>query len=320
MNSEEIVEALNFAKSNNLQTYVLSGGSNIVFSDFGFDGLIIYLTGGKIDIIFENEDYADIEVDAGVEWDKLVEWSVNKGFSGIECLSGIPGSTGATPIQNVGAYGQEVSESILKLTLLDKVTFDKLEISNEFCEFSYRNSIFKNKYKGKYIITKVLFRLSKKTIPQIKYPDLINKLGNSQEYINLEDRTQKLLFIRDTVIEIRKIKSMVYNKNDSDSISCGSFFTNPVLTQQEYDENPLLVNIPAYNTGKGIKLSAARIIEDSGFSKGYLYKGIGISSKHSLALINKEGTAKGLKELAEIIKSKVFEKFRINLEAEPNIL
>lgn len=323
-NTAEIKMAMEYAKQNAHQTFILGGGSNIVFSDSGFNGLIIKIAGTEIKIISETNESVEVYVSAGTEWDKFVEWSVEKGFTGIECLSGIPGCTGAVPIQNVGAYGQEVSSSIKKLHSINKENFEEKFFINSECNFDYRHSIFKEESKEKFIITGVEFELSKTKDVNLKYPDLKKQIEQSEEYINILSRVEKLQFIRCKVIEIRKQKGMVVDETDTDSVSCGSFFTNPVISYEDYKDRlkrfPDFKLISSFSAKGGIKLSAAKLIEVSGFSKGYFENGVGISGKHSLALINKGGTSNALIALAEKIQSSVYKKFEINMQIEPVVV
>jgi len=323
-NTAEIKLALEYAKKNSLPKLILGGGSNIVFSDSGYSGLIIKTTGTEIKIISETNESVEIYVSAGTEWDKFVEWSVENGFTGVECLSGIPGCTGAVPIQNVGAYGQEVSSTIKKLhTIFTENIEDKI-ISNPECKFDYRYSIFKDELKDKYIIAGVEFELSKTKDVNFKYPDLKREIEKSEDFNKISSRRERLKYIRNKVIEIRKRKGMVIDETDSDTISCGSFFTNPVISYEDYKDKlkrfPDFRLISSFSAKGGIKLSAAKLIEVSGFSKGYSENGAGISGKHSLALINKGGTSKALISLAEKIQSSVYKKFEISIKIEPVVV
>ncbi len=323
-NTADLIKALEFAKEKNLKIFILGGGSNIVFPDSGFDGLIIKSEGNEIKIISETDDSVEVYVSAGTDWDKFVEWSVDNGVTGIECLSGIPGSTGAVPIQNVGAYGQEVSSSIKRLYAIDVENSEEKIFSNQECKFEYRYSIFKGELKNKYFIAGIEFELSRVKDVNFKYPDLRKEIEQSEDFKKISSRIEKLRFIRNKVIEIRKRKGMVIDENDPDSVSCGSFFTNPVISYEDYKERlkrfPDFRLISSFPAKGGIKLSAAKLIEVSGFSKGYFENGVGISQKHSLALINKGGTSKALIELAEKIKAAVYNKFEINIEIEPVVV
>jgi len=324
-NENELSGSLKYAFENKLQFVLIGGGSNVIFPDGKFDGLVIKLTGENIKLTDESESEVLIKVWAGTGWDKFVEWSVYKGYQGIECLSGIPGSTGATPVQNVGAYGQEVGSSIANVICIDKSYFKEHVFANKQCKFGYRDSIFKNEYYGKYIIIYIEFRLSKINEPEIKYADLAKETENSSEYNKLLKREARLAFIRNKVIEIRRRKSMVADESDSESKSCGSFFTNPVLTYEEFEKisrkiTELGYDMPFYKSGDKYKIPAAYLIEKAGFEKGYTKGNVGISRSHTLALVNRGGTSKELLKLAEEIRNIVFDRFGVNLDYEPFII
>ncbi len=322
----EIKDALKLAAENKLRIQVISGGSNIIFPDNGFDGLVIKIDLNGIDFT-EDEEYFGIRVSAGENWDDFVKLTVGSGLPGIECLSGIPGSAGATPIQNVGAYGQEVSDTIHSLNAIDRNTFETISFYNKDCKFGYRTSRFKAEDKDKYIITEVTFRFQKNVMPEIKYPELQKYIeSNSDFYADAKKTTaQKLSIIRESVLTLRKGKSMVIDKDDPNSKSCGSFFVNPVLSEKEFQIfktklTSLQGNFPYYKSGNTYKIPAAWLVELSGFNKGYVKGGAGISENHSLAIINKGGTTLDVLNLAEEIERKVSERFGITLVKEPVIV
>ncbi|OJI06921.1 UDP-N-acetylenolpyruvoylglucosamine reductase [bacterium CG10_46_32] len=316
----ELTEALTYANKKKLSVWVLSGGSNTVFKDSGFDGLVI-----KIDlkgITFKSKSgHVFITAFAGENWDDLVKKAINKNLSGIESLSGIPGSVGATPVQNVGAYGQEVSDVITEVKALDRTTFKEVVFANDECKFEYRSSRFKGRDNGKYIITEVTYRLFEDAAPAVTYLQLKEKLN---ELFGTEKASLKE--IRKAVLALRKSKSMVLDKRDPNSRSCGSFFMNPVLSQKEFSElearwksqRKQVEDIPFFETNDHcIKIPAAWLIEHAGFQKGHQHHGVGISQNHSLALVNKNGTVEELLELAGTIRRAVKFKFKIQLEIEP---
>jgi len=318
---DSITNALKFAEDNNLKVQVISGGSNIIFSDEGFDGMVL-----KIDIKgieFEDEkDFIKVKVYAGENWDDLVKQSIQKGLSGIECLSGIPGSVGAAPIQNVGAYGQEVKDTIASLKALNRSTFELKEFSNEECKFDYRQSRFKSKDKDRYIITEVTFRFKKFCEPEIKYPELQKYVESDSTFSSLKTTKEKINEVRKAVLTLRKKKSMVIHKDDPNSKSCGSFFINPFLNKDEFlSIKKKYETIPYYYiSGDFYKVPAAWLVEQAGFHKGFRLGGAGISSNHSLAIINCGGTTKDILELAAKIESGVFKKFQIKLQKEPEVV
>jgi len=325
-NEYELRELLKFAKQEKLRTIILGGGSNMIFSDEGFDGLV--LKNHIKELSYEtNSDTKEVffKAGAGENWDDFVKFCCEEGFQGIECLSGIPGCVGSTPIQNVGAYGQEVSDTIVNVQALRIEDNSMVSFNNYECGFGYRTSIFKKEQKDKYIITEVTFRLKLNAEPELKYKEPKDEIENDADYKNLSDNIQKLEFIRSKVIEIRKRKSMVIDVNDENSVSCGSFFVNPVLTADKYknflDKIKSVSNPPrVFNSESGIKIPAAWLIENAGFKKGYYKHGAAISSNHSLALINKGTTTKNLLELAEEIEHKVFEVFGVHLHKEPIVI
>ena len=314
--ADELREALEYAKKENLEIHILGGGSNTIFPDKEFEKLII-----KIDIkglLFqETNSHVHATVGAGERWDDLVKICVENDYSGIECLSGIPGSVGATPIQNVGAYGQEVKDVIIEVKAVDIKSFAEVSFTNKECEFGYRTSRFKTTDKGKYIITEVVFQLQKEGVPTIKYAELQRAV--EARHLASVNSADKLQTIRNAVLELRAKKSMVINSEDPNTNSCGSFFTNPILTKEEFKELEARaeVEVPFYPEEDKIKVSAAWLIEQAGWKKGHQENGVGISENHSLALVNKGGTTAELMAFAEKIKKSVEDKFGIKLEIEP---
>ena len=247
-------------------------------------------------------------VAAGEIWDEFVRMAVAKGWAGIECLSGIPGSVGATPIQNVGAYGQEVSETIEHVEVFDRSSRAMTKLTNEECRFAYRTSIFKNEAKNRYIVLSVRFRLNPGGAPAVRYPELQRFVGHAAD----------LQQVRDAVITIRRRKGMVIDPADPDTRSDGSFFMNPIVSP---DKLANLDEMPHFPAGENVKLSAAWLIEHAGFEKGFVHGNVGISSKHTLAIINRGGgTAREVIELARMIQDRVGEKFGIELQPEPNFI
>jgi UDP-N-acetylmuramate dehydrogenase len=310
---DEIREALAWAKEHEQQVFVLGGGSNLLISDGGFDGLVLQIDLRGIAIESEDE-YAMVKVAAGEPWDPFVEFTVSHGFAGVECLSGIPGSTGATPIQNVGAYGQEVSETIARVEVLDRTSGLVTTLTNEECRFGYRSSLFKNHERERYIVVNVTFRLKVNGEATIRYPELRTALGET----SLAD----LPAVREAVIAIRKKKGMVIDSSDPDTRSDGSFFMNPILSAADYATFAAIApEAPHFPSGDDVKLSAAWLIEHAGFHKGYVLGNVGLSSKHSLALINRgSATAAEALELVSLIQRTVREKFGVEIHPEPNMI
>lgn len=308
---DELREALDWASQRSLPVFILGGGSNLLVSDDGFPGLVIKVS--LRGVVVESEDrYATVKVAAGEPWDSFVETATGNGWAGIECLSGIPGSTGATPIQNVGAYGQDVSETIIRVEALDRTTGRIVTFTNAECQFGYRASRFKNHEPGRYVVLNVTFRLERGGSASIRYPELQKYLDEHE--VAIADLTS----VRRAVIAIRKRKGMVIDPSDPDTRSDGSFFMNPIIHADELGE----FGGPSFPAGDGLlKLSAAWLIENAGFTKGFRHGNVGLSSKHSLAIINRGGgTAAEVRELVELIQGRVRERFGVELHPEPNFI
>jgi UDP-N-acetylmuramate dehydrogenase len=318
--SQSLASSVEWARSRDLPLFVLGGGSNVVIADAGFAGLVIRLSIGGIEARLENRQ-AIIKAGAGIEWDSFVASCVENDWAGVECLSGIPGRVGATPIQNVGAYGQEVSETILAVEAFDTQTNALVELNAEECEFAYRASRFKVKDRQRFIITGVTYQLTVHGKPAIRYADL-QKYFAEQIISN-----PSLKEVRQAVIAIRRRKAMVLDAYDSDSRSVGSFFVNPLVTLEEFENVkqqagkiiPDIDKIPVFAAAnQHLKLSAAWLIEQSGTPRGTVYGNVGTSTKHSLAIINRGGgTAREVLELCEIIKARVLDVFGVALTPEP---
>src|SRR3954468_10653168 len=291
---------------------VLAGGSNLVVADEGFPGTVVHLLSRGI----EPTGHGRVTVQAGEPWDDFVAAAVDRGVAGIECLSGIPGSVGATPIQNVGAYGQDVAETIASVRVHDRHHDETLDLGPEDCGFAYRSSRFKRE-PGRWVVLSVSFALrpGEESAP-IRYAELARTLG-----VELGDRAP-LRSVREAVLALRRGKGMVIDPADPDSISAGSFFTNPILEAGAFEalearagERP-----PAWPEPDGrTKTSAAWLIERAGFTRGYGDpERIAISSKHTLALTNRgAGTARHLVALAREIAGGVRERFGVRLVNEP---
>jgi UDP-N-acetylmuramate dehydrogenase len=315
-NVDEISEALAWARTRDLPVFILGGGSNLLISDAGFDGLVIHVDLRGITVEVNEGLDAIVKVAAGEPWDDFVKFAVLRAWAGIECLAGIPGSTGATPIQNVGAYGQEVSETIARVEALDRKTGRVVWFTNEECRFGYRSSLFKNVERERYIILSVTFRLRRGGPATVKYPELQKYVD--EHHIALDD----LRGVRGAVVVIRKRKGMVLDPHDPDTRSDGSFFMNPVLTAARYEDFARRApEAPHFPAGEDVKLSAAWLIEHAGFAKGYVHGNVGLSTKHTLAVINRGGgTAAEVIELVRMIQAKVREAFGIDIQPEPNFV
>ncbi len=312
---ENAREAVALAQGNGWPLFVLGGGSNLVVADAGWPGLVLRVAIGGI-----NRKGELFEVGAGVEWDRFVTYAVEQNCAGIECLSGIPGSVGATPVQNVGAYGQEVSRTIETVKALDVKTDQVVTLTNPECGFTYRTSIFNTHARGRYIILRVSFRLTAGGTPSLQYADL-------QKYFSTQKAPPSLVEVRQAVREIRRSKGMLIVPEDEDSLSAGSFFKNPVLSEaqlkavQERARSRSL-QLPSYPAlADQHKLSAAWLVEHSGFSKGYALGAARLSHKHALALVNSgHATAADIVRLKDRIQRKVEECWGIRLEPEPEFV
>lgn len=304
----DIVEAVDFARSRSLPLFALGGGSNLLVSDEGFSGLVLRI--GLKGIEQENDGFC---VAAGEDWDGLVTQAVERGYAGIECLAGIPGSVGGTPIQNVGAYGQEVSETVVQVRVLNVGSLKFEEFSNAECGFSYRRSIFNTMERGKYIVTRVSYRLRNNGAAKLAYADL-------KQYFK-DAPAPSLSEVSDAVRKIRRRKGMYIVAGDPDCRSAGSFFKNPVVSSAHYariaaGEGCEVPHYPAADVA--VKIPAAWLLERAGFYKGYAMGAAGISSRHTLALVNRGGaTATDIVALRDRILAEVESKFGIRLEPEP---
>lgn len=316
---EDIADALQYARQRNLTVHILGGGSNTIFSDEGFKGLVIQIAISGTDFK-ENREKVTAVIGAGEDWDTFVKTCVNKNYAGVECLSGIPGTVGATPIQNVGAYGQDVSNIIMLVRVLNRITLNEETFSAAKCGFGYRTSRFKKEDANKFIVLEVNYHLTKGGDPTMGYPELV-------EQVERQGAGRTLQAVRDAVLSIRAKKSMIVSRTDPHSRSCGSFFVNPVMTQKQYRQvvDRALADgehdVPSFPAGGAhMKVPAAWLIEHAGFSKGYRQGGVGISPHHTLALVNYGGTSKEILELASDIELAVQQKFSVDLVREPVVV
>ncbi|MEO8383113.1 MAG: UDP-N-acetylmuramate dehydrogenase [Acidobacteriota bacterium] len=313
---DEVLEALAWAQARACEVFILGGGSNLLIADSGFAGVVIYADLRGVVLESQDSGHVMVKVAAGEPWDPFVARAVKSGWAGIECLSGIPGSTGATPIQNVGAYGQDVSETIVRVEALDRTTSRVVWFTNEECRFGYRASLFKNLERDRYVVLSVTFRLKRDGSATIRYPELQQFL--QERAVPVSD----LRGVRGAVIAIRKRKGMVLDPSDPDTRSDGSFFMNPVLSPADYEAFALRVpDAPHYPSGDEVKLSAAWLIEHAGFAKGFTHGKVGLSSKHSLAIINRGGgTAAEVVELVRMIQDRVREAYGVEMHPEPTFI
>jgi UDP-N-acetylmuramate dehydrogenase len=311
---DELVEFVKAADKAGEQVLILGGGSNLLISDAGFAGTVIRVESKGNALDYDACSGGMIEVSAGEDWDKFVALTIEKGFADLESLSGIPGTIGGAPIQNIGAYGHEVSETIARVKAYDRTKGEITTFTNEQCQFSYRNSVFKAEA-GRYVILNVTFQLRKgeQSLP-ITYAELAKFLS-----INIGDRAP-VVEVRKAVLQLRGRKGMLIDAGDVNSNSAGSFFVNPILNKEIADKLP--ADAPRWPQTDGrVKTSAAWLMEHAGVSKGEKLAGAQISIKHVLALTNSgDATAGDIVELAKMARAKVFEKFGVKLEAEVQLV
>ena len=310
---DELSEAIGWAEQERTQTFFFSGGSNLLIADEGFNGLVVHIRLRGVTVESEDPDSVMVKVGAGERWDDFVRYTVDQRWAGLECLSGIPGSAGATPIQNVGAYGQEVSETIARVEVLDRQTRRVITLTNWDCGFSYRSSVFKGAARDRYVVVSVTFRLRRNAPATVKYPELRTYMEEHGD--SLEDVRR----VRDAVIAIRRRKGMVLDASDPDTRSDGSFFMNPIVSKAAFDDVARRGGtMPNFPSGDEVKLSAAWLIEHAGFHKGFVHGNVGLSSKHTLAVINRGGgSAREVLELVKMVQGAVREKFGVELHPEP---
>jgi UDP-N-acetylmuramate dehydrogenase len=313
----DVVEALTWAKARGVSVRVLGGGSNLVVADAGFDGLVLGVELRGIAISSPQGD-AELVAQAGEPWDDVVERAVQRGLAGLEGLSGVPGCAGATPIQNVGAYGQEVAETIRSVRAVDRESLSVVELDAKACRFAYRDSFFKSEAPERFVVTEVTFALAARPPAAVRYPDLQRELARRKL------AEPSLTEVRAAVLAVRRDKSMLLDPSDPNGRSCGSFFLNPIVTVADVERIKAVVGaeatVPSYPQPDGrIKLAAGWLIEQSGFHKGLQDGAVGLSSKHALALVAHAGaTANDVRRLAARIQAGVHARFGVALSPEPN--
>ncbi len=306
---DELVEAVSEAGE---PVLVIAGGSNLVISDDGFDGTVVHVATRGISI-----EGTRLTVAAGELWDEIVARTVAEGLAGIECLSGIPGSAGATPIQNVGAYGEEVAQTIASVRVYDRKTGEVRDLAPHQCGFGYRTSAFK--HSDRHLVLSVTYALERSALGRpVRYAELAHALG-----LELGEQAP-LTAVREAVMAVRRGKGMVIDPDDPESVSAGSFFTNPVLSEAEFEELRRRAGIepPGWPEGEGaVKTSAAWLIQQAGFHRGYGNGRVGVSRKHTLALVNRGGAHTGdLVALARELRDGVRETFGVTLAPEPTLV
>ncbi|MFZ0733710.1 MAG: UDP-N-acetylmuramate dehydrogenase [Candidatus Sulfotelmatobacter sp.] len=314
----EVKDAVDFARARDLPLFILGGGSNLVVSDAGWPGLVLKIAITGIERQpGETDGRVIFEVGAGESWDDFVSTAVDANCGGVECLSGIPGSVGGTPVQNVGAYGQEVSDTIESVEVFDPKDNQVRELCHEACGFAYRSSIFNTTERGRFIILRVTYALALGAASHLAYADL-------KRYFEGRAASPSLAETREAVRQIRARKGMLIVEGDPDCRSAGSFFKNPVLSDEAHGnlnkraaaKGLIVPSYPALDKNK--KISAAWLVEHSGFCRGYMLGHAGISSKHTLALINRGGAnAADILALKDQIQRRVQETWDVRLEPEP---
>lgn len=309
----DVITAVRDADDRGEPVLILGGGSNLVVSDDGFDGTVIAIRTRGVTLTDEGCGGAWVEAAAGESWDDLVDWCVQRELRGIEALSGIPGSVGATPVQNVGAYGQEIADVVSRVTVFDRVTRSERILPVGECDFSYRSSLFKAE-PNRFVILSVALQMRRGDLSEpIAYAELAASLG-----VEVGECAPSRN-VRECVLELRQRKGMVLNPDDHDTWSVGSFFVNPIVEPQRVP-----ASAPAWPQGDGmVKTSAAWLVEQAGFPRGFALPGshAAVSTKHSLALTNRGGATAGeVLELARVIRTGVHLAFGIELSAEPMLV
>lgn len=311
---EEIIDVARRADETGEPLLVLGGGSNVVIADEGFGGTVLAVrTRGRT--VTRGAHGLTIEIAAGESWDEFVAWSVQEKLSGVECLSGIPGLVGGAPMQNIGAYGQDVSGTLVSVTVYDRDQRCVQTMDASACRFAYRSSVFKRN--PRWIVLRVTFRLAQSSESEpLRYAELCRALGTH------EGARASLAQVRETVLALRRTKGMVLDSNDPESVSAGSFFVNPIVDAQGFEALKRRCEgreVPHFlETDGRVKVSAAWLVQESGFPKGTRAGSVGVSRKHALALVHRGGgSAHELMTLARAIMHAVRERFGLDLEPEP---
>jgi len=310
-----VLEALDWARARRLPIRVLGGGSNLVVADEGIDGLVVKIALRGIDTR-EAHGVVEVTAAAGEPWDELVRLCVDHGWAGFECLSGIPGLVGATPMQNVGAYGQEVSETVILVRALDTCTGRIMTFENRECRFGYRDSMFRSDEPGRYVILSVGYRLRPRGAAAVRYADVEKDLAARGI------AKPSLTDVRASVIAIRRSKSMVLDPRDANRRSCGSFFTNPIIPGAELAAVESRAGdraMPRWPLPGGqVKLSAAWLIERAGYTRGRADGPVGLSTNHALAIVAHDGArARDVVAFARRVQTAVADRFGVRLTPEP---
>ncbi len=313
----DLVAVVDEADRAGVDVLVIGGGSNLIVGDGGFDGRVIRVSTSGIDRNKRDDEFTDLSIAAGVEWDSVVSQCVAEGLAGVETLSGIPGTVGATPIQNIGAYGQEISAVLSEVRLFDRRARGIVQMSPAECRFGYRTSRFKDEL-NRYVVLSVNLRIARSSqSAPIQYAELAAHLG-----VEIGE-SAPLTDVRDAVLTLRRKKGMVLDAIDCDTWSAGSFFTNPIVHAEHAATLP--EGAPRWPIAGGlVKFSAAWLIESAGFRKGFSLaddRDAAISSKHTLALINKgNASTSDVLELARAMRDGVRAAFGVTLTPEPTFV
>lgn len=318
-----VLGALDFAEKSHLPVLVLGGGSNVLIADSGFPGVVLHVAITGVQWESDRGGVA-VRAGAGEDWDELVAAAVARNLGGIECLSGIPGRVGGTPVQNVGAYGQEVSEVLTEVRGIDRATGRVREFTKAECGFGYRSSLFNGPARDQYVLTRATYRLRTDAEASVKYPDIAKVFA-------LQVTPPSLAEVRNAVRQVRASKSMLLVEGDPDCRSAGSFFKNPVVSEETLariqdvairaDMLGAGERVPSFAAENGLKTSAAWLIDRAGFRRGYRKGAAGISTKHTLALVNRgDARATDILDLAREIRSRVRDVFGITLVPEPVLI
>ena len=319
---QQLGDWLDFADQRQLPIFILGGGSNLVVADSGFPGLVLQMCNTQLRR-HRVDDVVEVTLGAGLVWDDVVDWASSRGLAGVTCMSGIPGHIGAAPIQNIGAYGQELADTLVGLDAVELSSGKLRRFDAEACGFGYRHSHFKGALAGQYAVVSVTLSLTPNGVAPLTYRDLDSHFSGRSSPPSLQ-------LVREAVISIRRQKSMVLDPNDPNSRSAGSFFVNPIIPESLLPEVERRVvrtlgadvELPRWpSPNNQVKLPAAWLIERAGFSKGHLYRGAGLSQHHCLALINRgHASATDILELALAVKAAVYDAFGVTLVPEPRPL
>jgi UDP-N-acetylmuramate dehydrogenase len=308
-----LIDALTWARTRDVGVHILGGGSNVVFADEGFDGLVIQVNIRGVAFTPGGGGVTHLAAGAGEPWDPIVAASVDRGLAGLECLSGIPGLVGGTPVQNVGAYGQDVSGTIARVTVVDRQSLECLSLPNGACGFGYRTSRFKREDQQRFVVTGVEFALVPGA-PTMTYADVAAHFETSGE------RSPALADVRQAVLGIRRQKGMVIEPTEPANRSVGSFFVNPIVSRPQFERLARVhPQMPHYRAGAdAVKIPAAWLVEHAGFPKGTRRGPVGVSSRQAQAILNLGGaTALDVVQLAAEIKRGVRNAFGIAIVPEP---